>query len=148
MLPFRGSNQSPYTVAKCGYVEIEQQTDFQARELQVGENLGLVHRPKRGYGLDFHHDLLLDDEIRAKCIFDAHTFVLNRDGHLTKKCDSPFAQLDFQTRRVGRLHKSRPQLPMYLDSRAQDLPRDSLVLQGYFVGNKAHNSSTLLVPHR
>ena len=57
------SDPTDPTVAQDGHVEVHQQSDADALELQIRPKLRLVDREQRLDGLHLEHDAFLDDEV-------------------------------------------------------------------------------------
>ena len=66
------------TVLHTKRVEVEQQPDVKARQLQIGQHLRRVngHNPRNSFELD--DDLPFDQQVDAIPAVDAHTAILDR----------------------------------------------------------------------
>ena len=63
-------NQPPNAVHEFLHVEIDQQADVAARQLEAGEQLGFVNGLKLPHSLELHDDQVFDEQVDAIAAVD------------------------------------------------------------------------------
>ena len=76
--------------------------------------------------LDFDNDGIFHHEIHFVSAIQFDPLVRNRQMNLPLKTEAQLTQLITETFFINRFHQSRPQLPMHLDGRANDLLGQSI----------------------
>ena len=103
-------DDSPQALHKARGVEIQEESKPLVRQLQVRKKLSKVNRQNLLYGLDFHDDFVLDQQIEPiSVIYLEFAVVNNRDQLLSQHMGSGFSQLVNETDAVDALQKTWPQ---------------------------------------
>jgi len=76
-------------------VEVDEETEWQAREPEVGEDLGFVHGEQVLDRFDLDENLLINDHVELKPPLDRRTLVDNREGPLPLDAMAALDQLAF-----------------------------------------------------
>ena len=121
------AKEAAQTLPQHGNVEIDEQPDRQLRELQIGDDLSLVYREKMLDGLDLEDQLVLHHEVEAVAAIEIDALVSHRDRNLTSCAKSTQGQLLRQAVLVSRLQQAGAEVAVYLDARADDLPRELIL---------------------
>ena len=113
---------------------------MQAGESQVRDDLCRVDGCQPFNALELHEYPLLHDQIGSIAGLDELPFVDQRNDSFADGTQATEAQLVAHTLPVRRLQQARPQLPMHLDPRADDLAREGIplcprCLCGYALGS-------------
>ena len=95
-----------------GDVEIQEEAQPQARELQVGEELGFVYRKEALDGLDLHDQPIAYDEIEPQARPEGHPVVTDRHFALPAKWQPGAMKLMTQAFFVDGLEQTRSQRRM------------------------------------
>ena len=87
-------NQPPNAVLEFLHVEIDQQADVAARQLEVGEQLGFVNGLKLRHSLELHDDQVFDEQVDAIAAVDLHISIDDGQGLLALNAKSPSGQFE------------------------------------------------------
>lgn len=109
-----------------GDVEVDEESDGQAQEFEVGDELGFVDGEEAVHGFELEDDMAVDDEVETVAAVEGEAFVGEGERNLT--LDVKFAQGELMREAVlvGRFEKSRPQVAVDLDAGADDGLRNPL----------------------
>ena len=88
------------------FVEVQQQTEGQAADAQIGEQLRLMQGQNLLYGFDFEHERLFDDDVDFQVAVDGFAFVEDRQFLLPDEVDAREGKFMAQTCFVDGLKQS------------------------------------------
>jgi len=129
-LPGEAVDQPLKPVLEDPDVEVKEESDVAARELEVRQQLRFVKRGQTAHGLDFEDDLVLDQDVEAIPAVDEESVVADGLWLLALDMETASSQLEAQARLVGRLKEPRPERTVDLDCRSDDLLRKRIQLGG------------------
>ena len=104
-------------------VEVHEQPNTASTHSQGRQNLRLVNRSKLPNRLDFDDNDALDDEVQSMATHQ-FTSITNFEGFLAVEPQSSTFEFHAQRPFVNTLDEPRPQFPMNVDARNDDLPHD------------------------
>ena len=108
------------SLLKQPHIEIDEQSDPQVAQSQVGNQLLAVYREKRFHGFQFNYDGFVDDEIGAKCIGYFQLIVIDCDWHLTLNFESSPDEFVGEDGFINGLQEPWARAPMNRESRIDD----------------------------
>ena len=113
------------------FIKVEEESDLEVRESQVGEQLLRVHWSKPaldGFHLDDH--TLLHEQIDAEAVLEVDVVEGEVDPHLTLDAQPTPLESSLQQPLVHSLEQSRPRPLMYPDRLPHDCPCDVVQFHG------------------
>lgn len=128
-------------------VEVDEKSDAQSAQLQVGEKLCLMDRREGVNRFDLDQNSVLDHKVHSVSAFQVSLLVDDRQWHLPAECHASQGQLTCEAALVRRLQESGTELSMHLNCRVDDhagervagLHRDSLAQRGvHHRGHREH----------
>lgn len=106
--------------AQRNCVEIQQQSDALAAELQVCEQLSDVQRQKTLDCLHLYDDTLIDQEIDAIAWIEPNVFVVDRESNLSRHLRASKLKLVAKAGLVRRFEQSGSKFPVHFERCAQN----------------------------
>jgi hypothetical protein len=114
------ADQAANPATQGGRVEVDEQPDVQARQLQVRQHLRLMDRQKVIDGLELQHELLFDNDVESVTAIEHDPLVDHRQRPLPRKAQACERQLVAQAFFIGGLQEPRTEVAVDLDARAED----------------------------
>jgi hypothetical protein len=105
-------------------VEVDEETKRQAREAEVGEDLGFVHGQQVLDRLDLDKNLAINNHVESKPPLDCCTLVDNREGPLPLDVMAALDQLALQTFLVRGFQQSGSERLVHLNGSPNDSSRN------------------------
>lgn len=115
-----------YAIDKFWDVEIDQKAGRASCQLEVCQDLGLMHREQPLDGLDLDDDKILDDQIDAIARVEGDSLIDNRYNPLNDIPQAARCQLVLEAWHIRRLQQPRTENPMDLDRGANDFASDGV----------------------
>jgi hypothetical protein len=115
------SGEAPQTSLQGGGVEVYEQWGGKLGELQVGQNLSLVHGKETLYSLDLDQQEVSEHDIEAVAAIQADALVDNRKGALAFELKAAQGQLVGQALFIRRFEQAGAEMAVHFDTRADDL---------------------------
>ena len=119
------------TVLEAHDVEVEEEPEVDARELEVGQDLRFVDGGELANSLDFDEDHALDQQVDPIARIDEQFTVPDRELLLTLDGQPTTPEFVLETRFIGRLQESGSQGRMHMECRTQNALRE--LVQGGLV---------------
>jgi hypothetical protein len=122
-------------------VKVDQQGQGLLKSLQIGDDLRLVDRQELGDGLELHDQSIRHHQVQPR-LANAAVFVANLDGHLTGESQPAMVELDTKSLLVDRFREARPEYPMDLDRRTNDVASEGIEFLAGFCEMSTHDWSS------
>jgi hypothetical protein len=113
-------------ILDAGNVEIDQQAEAQATQLQIGKQLGLEQRIMSLHGLDFHDQMIFDHQINAESGVYAFVPIDQWDGHLPLNRDTSGLKFQNKASLINRLQQSGAERTVHRKRSIDNLARDAV----------------------
>jgi hypothetical protein len=88
------------------HVEVDQQANVTAGQLEVGKQLRLVNGLQLSYGFELNDDQVFNEQINAVTAVDPYAPINNGEGLLAVDADAAFGQLEDHARLVRGLQQA------------------------------------------
>ena len=113
-------HEATHAVAEVCRVEVDEQTNVDTREVEIGEQLREMHGRERVDGFQLDEDRSFDDEVRTKGALEQQSFVGKADRRLLGEANPLKRELVRQAALVNRFEQSRSAMSMDLDTSRQN----------------------------
>lgn len=101
-------------------MEVDEEADGQAHELEVRDELGFVDGEEAVHGFELEDHTALHEEVEAVTAVEGETFVAERDGELTLDVRAAEGELMREAVLVRGFEQPRPEVAVDLDASADD----------------------------
>lgn len=107
-------------------MEVDEEADGQAEELEVGDDLRLMDREQSFDSFDFDDHAVLHHDVEAVAAVEGEAFVVKGDGELTLEAEFTQRELMRQAVLVRGLEKPRPEVAVDFDASTDDELRNPI----------------------